>query len=187
MSQALANIPWWVAAVVMLAGAVVMVHGNRRGQAGVRSWGLVGISLGILLLALPFLIDTDAERMRRRTQQIISDVSRQDWPGLKSMLDNQTRVDFAGQRTNVRGAEAIRASTEAAAEQVGLKSVVMYSVKIEQEEGLIMVTFSAASTQEGTQDRPYPSSWEFDWRQRGNDWYLDEIRLLSLGSQLLQS
>jgi hypothetical protein len=186
MADLLANIPWWLTGVVLLAGIVVVVHANSRNQSTARSIGLLMVSLGVLMGLCPFLIDTDAERCERRTRQIVQCADQGDWTRMQSLLDAKTHTRLGNKWSDEMGAETIAKSAQTVANQIKLKSVFIISLKTEQEPNQITVTFSAATVQDPTQDRPYPSGWEFDYVPDGKAWRLAEIKLLSLGSESLQ-
>jgi hypothetical protein len=186
MFQFLAYTPWWLIFILLLAGAILLFYGNRRGAKRLREAGLMVFALGILLGAAFFLIDTDPERMERYTKQIVADVDAHDWPRLQGMLDPQTQLDFGGQApsglANVRGADQIMQLTQKEATQVDLRRVVITGTRTEQSDDLIVVAFNAASWQAASLDRPVVSSWQFNWRLRGGKWFLDTIKLINLAS-----
>lgn len=186
MANFLAAIPWWVSVAMLLAGAVLLAYGNRHNHAGVRSAGLAITSLAVLLGVAPYLIDTDAERAERRTRQIVDSADKKDWPRLQSLLDADTHVEFGDKWPDATGAASVSQCAQALAAKVGLESIYLISVKTTQTPDLIAVTFSAATVQEVTQDRYYPSGWEFDFRPEGKKWDLQEIKLLRLGDQATQ-
>jgi len=186
MLYLLANIPWWLTAAVILAGAVMLAHGNRHQKATLRSAGLAVVSIGILLGVAWLLIDTEAEKCERRTRELVASANSQDWAKLQTLLDADTEVNFAGKFSGAKGPDAIRKTGEAIAKQVGLKAAYVISLNTQQTPGTITVTFSAASEQDETQDRPFASGWEFDYHNVNNKWDLQFIKLLSLNNEPLQ-
>jgi hypothetical protein len=179
----IANVPWWLLTALVLAGAAVTYWANRANSPPWRSGGIVLICLTLLLASARFLIDTDAEKAERMTRQIVSCADRGDWQGVEVLLGPGTDTDFLGQRPNVTGAAAIRQAAEAAAHAAGLHSVKIWALRTEQNNDWITVTFVAYTTQDETQDRPLPSSWEFDWHRTGQKPNLTKITLLSIGNQ----
>jgi len=184
VADLIANIPWWLLTALIMAGVAVAYTGNRTSKPNFRSAGVLIVCLTLLLTAAHFLIDTDAERAERMTRQIVSDADRSDWQGLENLVSPGTDTDFLGVHPNVRGAAAIRQAAEAAAHAAGLHSVKIWSLRTEQNNDWITVTFVAYTTQDETQDRPLPSSWQFDWhRTTGQKPTLTKITLLSIGNQ----
>jgi hypothetical protein len=183
----LTEIPWWVTAGLILVGVVVLTHGNHRANAGVRTAGLLVIALAFLLGAARFLIDTDAERCERRTRHIVEAANNQDWATLQNLLDPDTHLDLAGHAVNGTGPQEIRKASETVAKQIGLKSVFIITSHTDASApGLIVVTFSAASLQDVTQDRAFSTGWEFDYRPETGKWDLSSIKMLSMGTEAAQ-
>jgi hypothetical protein len=183
MGQFFGAIPWWLLIAILLAGAAMVVHGNQRGQAPVRSAGLLVICLGLLLGAARFLFPTNAERMASRTRQIVQCASDKNWSRMQGLLDADTRVDLAGHWPSAAGAANICKDAQTIAQKVKLTSVYLWGLKSRQTGPRIVVTFTAYTRQEATQDSPYPSDWEFDYLLRGNRWDLSQITLTNLDGQ----
>jgi hypothetical protein len=186
MANLLAGIPWWLSAALLLAGMVMLVHANRHNSGKLRSIGLVVTSLAVLMGVLPFLIDTDAEKAERRTRQLVDSADKKDWTRMQSLLDADTHISLGNKWPDAKGSKEIAQAASAISDKVGLEQVFIVSLKTTQTPDQIAVTFSAASKQEASQDRYYPSGWEFDFRPTGNAWDLREIRMLSLGDQSTQ-
>jgi len=190
MAQFITQIPWWITIFLILAGGVTIFYGNQQFNPRVRSTGLITVSLAILLGAVRFLIDTPAEQAERRTRQIVDACDKKDWPRMASLIDADTRLELSGHEKelsvtdpNVKGADQITKDAQIAAQADKLKSVFIASMRTQEIEGLISVTFNAYTLQEATMDRPFPSSWEFDFFPVGNRWDLRQIKLTALGSE----
>jgi hypothetical protein len=183
VAQLIANIPWWLLAGCILAGIVLLVHGNRANKNGLRSAGVLIVSLTLLLVAAHYLIDTPAEKATRMTRQIVDSVDKADWTRLRGLLDPKTEADFAGHRGNVSGGDAIAQAAQESAAAVGLKSAAIWSLRTEQTDATVSVSFVAYTMQEQSQDRAVPSSWEFDWNLLDGKPHLTKITLVSLGNQ----
>src|ERR1700690_2724537 len=102
----LTEIPWWLTLGLVLAGVVILTHGNRRANSRMGPVGLLGVSLAFLLGAARFLIDTDAERCERRTRQIVEDANNQNWAAMENLLDTDTEIDMAKQWPTPKGPAA---------------------------------------------------------------------------------
>ena len=181
----LSNVHWWLPAFVAAVGVVLFAAANRRAEVRLRSAGLLLVAVAVALGVARYLIDTDQEKMERRTREIVACADHQDWVKMQTLLDPETYLDLAGKGPvpSAKGGLAIAEAADEGSKLVGLKSVAITSLKSDQTDTLIKVTFTAFSTQNGTLDRPYPSSWEFDWQQRGKDWFLQDIKMLSLGNE----
>jgi hypothetical protein len=186
MFQFLAYTPWWLIAFLALAGTILLTYGNQRNNIRIRSTGLIIVSVAILLLAGIFLVDTDAERATRHTEQIVEACDHKDWTKLASLLDANTHISLAGNElpgkvADCTGPQAIAQAAQIAANAVGLKSVGIVSKRVEQTDGLISITFTAAAVADQTLDRPTASGWEFDYRPVNKKWTLTDIKLLNEG------
>jgi hypothetical protein len=184
--QFLAYTPWWIVFILLFAGGVMLFWSNFSSNSRLRTASLPVLALGILLGAAWFLIDTDPERMERYTKLIVTDVDNHNWSALQGMLDPRTQVDFGGQSqapANVQGADKIAQVTQTEAAHVNLRRVVITGTRTEQTDDLIVVAFNAASWQEASMDRPVISSWQFNWRHKGGIWFLETIKLVSLGGE----
>jgi hypothetical protein len=191
MAQFFAHIPWWLTAILLLAGVILIVHGNTHTKPRLRSTGLTIVCIAVLLGVAWLLIDTDAEKCEHRTADLVSAADAQDWAKLQSLLDKNTQIDFSGAGNEAKwqsslGPDKISAAAQAIAKEVGLHHVYIISRTTTQVPGKITVTLSAASLQDETQDRPYASGWEFDYQSDGsNPWHLQLIKLISLQNQTL--
>jgi len=187
MAHLLNYLHWWVWLGLIAIGAVVFISANRRSDAMVRSAGLLLIGLGVVLGTVRLLIDTDQERMERRTRALVAAANTHDWPKLQSILDPDTSLDIPLQApvTSAHGAVEITKEAEKGADVIELHSVGIVSLHSEQTDSLITVTASVVSTDGMDLDRSELSDWQFIWQQRGDDFFLETIRLTSVGNQQL--
>ena len=66
--------PWWMIALLLGIGAVLFVIGNRRQDKQIMYGGGVFLLLGIALILLSWLIDTDLEKAEKRVRGIAVEV-----------------------------------------------------------------------------------------------------------------
>jgi hypothetical protein len=183
----LANFPFWATIGLILFGSVMLTHGNRRGNANIRSIGLTIVSLAFLLGAARFLIDTPAEKCEKRTRQIVEYANQGDWTDLQKLMSDDTAVDLSGQDRELgiqaaKGA-AIGKAAQIAATKVGLTGVTVYELTTKQIPGQITITFVAAYTVKDTGSSGQASGWEFDFlspAKSSDPWDLRKIKLISL-------
>jgi len=183
MAELLANVPWWLLISLAVAAAVMLIHGNRTINTKWRAAGVATISLLLLLTAARFLIDTPAEKAERQTRQIVNCVNTGNWGQLQALIEPGTAAEFDGVRPDANGGDAIIHAAEVAAKAVGLTSVGIYTLRTEQTNDLVTVTFVAYSMQDQSQGRAVVSDWQFDWRVREHQPHLTKITLLNLGNQ----
>lgn len=175
--------PWWLPTAIVAVGAVVFYTANNRREVRLRTAGLAVACLGLLLAVVSYLVDTDLEKAEKHSKQIVRTVEQRDWPTLRSLLDPNTSVGIANFLTLYRGADAIVTKAKEGTERYGVKSLAITSSEARQDQTLITVTVRVYSTQDSTMGHPIPSTWEFDWQESANGWYLSEIRAVEIGRQ----
>jgi hypothetical protein len=182
MTELIFHEPWWLLGVVVVGGIVTLVVGNRRMDKMLQRIGITAALLAVLLGALRFIFPTFRERMEIRTKAIIHAVDSRDWNALSSLLDPTTAV---GNRSHVlkAGRNAIVDLTKADTELYNVRSLAVIGMDSAQTDTLITVAVEVYSVQDPTQGRPETSSWQFDYQQNGDEWILEKITLLRLGTQ----
>jgi len=172
LSQLLFDTPWWLPTSIALAGVVLFFYANARREWKLRNAGAgVGL-LAILLAAISYAVDTDIEKVVKRTKQFVTAVNERDWTTFRSLLD--TRTSFA----MYRNADELTSGAEKTSDAIGLKSVTVFSMEPQQTDTLITVYLAVWSTQDFTMLRPIKSNWQFDWQETSEGWVLRTIRPL---------
>jgi hypothetical protein len=185
MANFFGNFPWLIIILLFVAGVITMVIGNVQVKPRARTVGVLLTSLAVLFLAIRFMVDTDAEKAERRTRQLVETGDKQNWEGMKNLLDADTVVDGNGkeQWPKFTGPAEISDAAKSMAVKAGLKTVYLMSLKTEQTGPSITVTVGAAIQMAEALDRPTLSQWEFDYRLDGTRWDLKTIRLLNIGAE----
>lgn len=164
--------PLWLVGALAAAGVACFVYGNNRRRDDIRYSGLGLLLLGVVLAVVSYLIDTDLEKVTKRTQALVTSVDKQDWKAFQSLLSPNTSFQIYNNR------EQLVAGAKATAERIGLKSVRVTSLQPKQTQTVITVDLNVISEQDITLGRPYPTSWRFDWQDLGNGWVLTRIENL---------
>lgn len=172
LSQLLFDTPWWLPTSIALAGVVLFFYANARREWKLRNAGAGVVLLAILLAAISYGVDTDIEKVNKRTKQFVTAVNERDWTTFRSLLD--TRTSFA----MYRNADELTSGAEKTSDAIGLKSVTVFSMEPQQTDTLITVYLAVWSTQDFTMLRPIKSNWQFDWQETSEGWVLRTIRLL---------
>ena len=182
MNDLIFHEPWWLLGLIAVGGIVTFVLGNRRLDKKLQRIGLIAVAAALLFAGLRFFFPTARERMEIRTRQLVRAVDNRDWNALRSLLDANTVV---GSRSHViaPGRDAIAKMTQNDTEIFNVHSVTIIGMQTTQTDTLITVAIEVFSVQDPTQGRPETSSWQLDYEQSGNDWLLQKITLLRLGSQ----
>src|SRR3954471_24763412 len=127
MSDLLFDAPWWLPTCIIAAGLLVFMSGNKRvgdaprGASAVRNVGLGIIGLGVLVIAVSYLVDTDKETVTRRTRELVQSVESRDWEKMKSLLADDVRFSAVDRTYATR--DDLAAAAKATSESVGLNEV----------------------------------------------------------------
>lgn len=180
MTDLLFDTPWWLPTAIAVVGVGLFVSGNKRRHAGMRAAGGAVALLAVLLVAASYFVDTDVEKAVKRTAALVDAVDRQDWQAFESLLDEQSSLgNYVGRAELTQGAQD-------AVEKFGVRKAGVLSQSVRQDDTLITVTVSAFSEQD-MPPGPMRSTWEFDWQQRGDEWFLYRITPLSVGNQAIEN
>lgn len=177
MTDLLFDTPWWLPVAIAVVGIALFASGNNRQKSPLRNVGLGVVALAGVLLLVSYLVDTDKEKVIDRTNALVRSVGERDWKTFTSLLDPQT--SFAGYVGRDQLAEGARLS----AETFGVKSTTVLGREVKDDQTLITVTVDALSQQD-TPPYPLRSTWDFDWQQRGDEWLLYEIRMISVNETM---
>jgi hypothetical protein len=182
MTDLIFHEPWWLLGLVVAGGIITFVIGNRRLDKMLQRIGIAAVLLALILAGLRFFFPTARERMEIRTRALIRAVDSRDWNALNSLLDPTTAV---GNRSQVfkAGRDQIVQLTKADTELYNVRSVSIIGMDTTQTQTMITVSIEVYSVQDPTQGRPETSSWQLDYEQSGDEWILEKITLLRLGSQ----
>src|SRR5205823_6393397 len=151
------------------------ISGNNRQNKPLKIGGLIALALLVLLSLLSYFVDTDIEKVNKRTKMFVSSVETRDWKTFESLLDPRIRFALYDSRT------ALVEGAKATAERIGLKSAHVTSMQASQDPLEITVDLNAVSIQDATMDRPVPTSWRFEWQESANGWLLTHITPLPNG------
>jgi hypothetical protein len=176
------HIPWWGAAIIVVGGAVMLWVGIRRLDRGMRRVGFAMMVIGVALGVVTKLFPTDRDRMELRTRQIIEAANNQDWPKFQSLLDDETVVQTLLSDIS-SSPKQITSQVQYRMKIYEVSSLSITHLESTQSDTLITVSVSILSRQSFTQDRPFPSDWQFEYNKSGNRWLLNTVTLLRLGNE----
>jgi hypothetical protein len=179
MTDLIFDTPWWLPTLIALVGVILFVRGNRRQQVNVRTAGVSVIGLAFLLAAVSYFVDTDKEKVQKRTRQLVQSVEKGDWKVFESLLEPQATLTASGLPWYVDRAEIV-GGARSAADRVGLKGVSIASMKTERDGEKITSHIKVFSVQDETAGRPLDSEWEFDWLNAGQGWQVSQIREIAI-------
>jgi hypothetical protein len=102
--------PWWLPAGIALLGLILFITGNNRLEKKLRTAGIIVIILGIALAVVSFLLDSEREKVVKRTRALVKSVENRDWQAMGSYLHPNVTITFLSGRERV--VDAAKAATE---------------------------------------------------------------------------
>jgi hypothetical protein len=175
------NTPWWLPAAILVVGAVLFYTANKRQETRLRTIGMLVVFLGVAVAVVSYFVDTDLERAEKQTRRIVDAFENKNWPAFRTLLHPNTSISIASGQTLYRGNEVIAAKAKEASDRHGFRAVNVLGMNSRQDQTLITVSIDVISTQETTMLRPINSTWEFDWLESADGWYLNEVRAVKIG------
>ena len=169
MKDFLFDAPLWVMCVLVSGGVATWWAGNNRIDKPMKRIGLAVLLFGIALALTSFFFDTDAEKVTRKTEQLVQAINARDWKTFESILDPKTRFAFYGDR------DAIEKGAKQTADDIGMKSASITGMTVEKKDTVIQIDLRAYSEQDRTAGRPVVTDWRFDWQNFGTGWKLMTI------------
>jgi hypothetical protein len=170
MVEMLFDTPWWLPTILVVAGILAFLSGNRRQDKQIMYGGLAVLLLGIAVALLSYFIDTAREKAVRRTRDLVAAANARDWNRFRSLLDPQTSV------YGLRGPDVIAAVAGATAERYRLGQSRITGTEVDQTGTVITVSIRVLSDISG---HPVVSDWQLQFQDFGQGWKLYDVRALS--------
>jgi HAMP domain-containing protein len=179
--------PWWLPTAVVAVGAVLFYTANKRQEGRLRTIGIGVALLGVVLAAVSYFVDTDLEKAVKRTKQLVSAFEKKEWETMRSLLHPKASLGILNfQATLYNDRDTIVAKAAEAHQKYNFKSVDVQSVEARQDQTLITVTLRLWSEQDVSMGRRIPSTWQFDWQESSDGWYLYDVRAVEIGRMQAQ-
>jgi hypothetical protein len=182
MSDFLFDTPYWFLGLLVVAAIGLFVSGNARQKSRLKVAALVTLLLAVALILISHFVDTDKEKVVKRTRQLIEAVEKKDKATVASLL--HSRVSLAWMRKD----DIVEKATTVA-DDFHLSNVRATSIDVEQpnpNEILATVNVSAHIETGGWAGDP-PSSWALTWERTHQGWLLVSIKPLKLPGIDLQT
>ena len=178
MRELLFDVSWWLPVLVGIVGIVLLVSGNNRQQPGLRNAGAAVLLVGILWLALSFVIDTPRKTCERLTTQAVQAVVDGNFKAFDDLLAPDADGVYVGRSWRVDGRQALDQTARMVAKNAGLHAASAKRLRVTGESPDITVAFTAFCDTDLVPGHPIDSDWEFDFRQSADGWQIHEIRVL---------
>jgi hypothetical protein len=161
--------PYWFLGLLAVIGAALWISGNSRQNDNLKRAALATFLLAVALALLSILVDTDKEKVIKRTRQLIAAVEKQDPAGAAKLLHPQVQL-FEMDKP------AILNRIASAASQFHIKSIRINSIDVQPMDRDLSAVMSATTDV----DLPIwsggvPSSWKMVWEKTDQGWLLRDI------------
>jgi hypothetical protein len=183
MSDYLFDTPFWLPLIIAAVGVFLFITGNRRQEAKVRTTGVGVVALAALLAVVSYVVDTDREKMEKRSRELVASFVARDWARFESLVDPKASL-LVGGGTVFADRRQIVDAARAAQDRDAFQSITVRSVDADEpDRGYVTTRLELLSFQEATQGRPFNSTWEFEWAKGpDNAWALTQVRAIKLGN-----
>jgi hypothetical protein len=171
------DVPWYYPVVLLVAGVVVFLGGNRRLDKTMKNVGGALVLLAVGWALVSYLVETPKEKAIAHTKGLLDAYRKHDWERMKGLLDSGTTLARYGNR------DMIMRAAEASIDNPGIKDLYILSTEAKQTQSQVAVTTTVATTVSKAMDRPVRSTWEFDYVDMGGVWTLTTITPLEFEGQ----
>ncbi len=186
MYELIFNPPWWLPALIVVAGVALWWSGNNRTNPRLKISGLGVAVLGVILAIASYLVETPIEQCTRRSTELVKGVETQDWPKVKALMDPQVSLSIPGlpgRPTVYSSRDELVAEAEIKVKAIGLRSASSKVEDARRQGGLVTTSIVVWTDTDVLAGRQFPTTWELDWEQSGSGWTIREIRAIKIGNQ----
>jgi hypothetical protein len=182
MSSYLYDTPWWLVAVLALAGAAFAYSGFSRRDRPLTFLGLVLLVAGVGLFVVSRLVETDREQVVRRTTALIAAVEKRNWSDMESYLDPAATASVSMiVSRQYQSRDEIMADARRYVDKAGSFGLNVQRVDVKEEPG---GQFAVEATVYIAGDQfAQLTVWRFRWRKDGANWTARSVDLIQTGLQ----
>ncbi len=159
--------PWWLPAGLAMLGLILFVTGNNRLEKKLKWAGIALMGLAVGLAALSFFLDSDREKVMKRTRGLVESVNARDWNRMTTYLHPKVEVSIYS------GRDGVVAAAKSAAEYGDLRDVRTTSVDATVlDEDTIRATLRVTATM---RDGTSFTDWTLEWEKTDEGWVAKNI------------
>jgi len=174
MQDFLFDTPYWFLGILIVAGVTLWISGNNRQNNSLKRAALASFLLALTLGLLSLFIDTDKEKVIKRTRQLIVAVEKQDKFTAEKLLHPQVEL---GEMNKA----AIVNRIGSAASQFHVKSIRLTSIDVQPiGQDLSAIIAAVAETEFSGFSAGMPSTWNLVWEKTEQGWLLRDIRPINV-------
>jgi hypothetical protein len=176
--------PWWLSVLVLIVGVILFYFGNANRKSAVRLAGAVVLLLAVVMFLLGYFVETDLEKTRRLTRELVAAVPAKNWVTMTNLLDPDASLWVASAQSALySGRDNLVGGAKASADRWTIKSVGITSIKSTPDgSGNILVDIDTMADSDAAMGYKAPSSWRFTWDKTGDEWHVHKIECTKLGN-----
>jgi hypothetical protein len=159
--------PWWLPAGIAILGLILFITGNNRVEKKLRLAGIIVIVLGIALAVTSYLLDSEREKVVKRTRALVKSVEKRDWNAMGTYLHPNVTIAVLSGRDTVVGA------ARSAADYSDIREIRITGIDANQNPDETFRTSIRvyAALREGNNI----TDWDLEWEKDGDVWLARNI------------
>jgi hypothetical protein len=171
MTDFLFDTPYWFLGLLAVVGVGLWLSGNARQEGRTKAAALAVFLLAVALALVSYAVDTDKEKVTKRTHKLVEAVEKKDKAALADLLHPRASMLW------LKKAEIIEKAASAA-DDYHLQNIHIGSLNVEQpnaNEIEASVSVSAHVEVSGY-GADAPSTWLLVWERTDRGWLLRDIK-----------
>jgi hypothetical protein len=177
MSNLLFDTPYWILGALAIVGIALFVTGNNRTDATLRNLGVAVVGVGLLMLLVSWVVDTNEEKCLKRSKQLVEAVEKRDWDTFNQLVSPRAKLSIMGAPgiSTYRNRDEMLAGAREGVERYDLKSATVYDSEVKSNVDYISVDVSIYSEQGQGIIGSLQTAWQFDWQETDTGWVCVEV------------
>lgn len=173
--------PWWLYVVPAAIGLAMAYFGLRKGDGTLRNVGLIALVVGVAILVVSMVVETDTEVVARQSKELVASVEQRDWARLSSLMEEGAAVTMANIGDIYTSRDQIVQACRSRTEDSNVTALAVTALEAKKD-GASLIS-AAIQIYVTAGDRPLPTEWRLDWA-RGADgrWLIREITAVQIGN-----
>jgi hypothetical protein len=175
MSDFFFDTPYWFLGLLLVVAVALWISGNARQETRLKTAALIAFVIAVCLFLLSYFVDTDKEKVQKRTRQVIEAVEKKDKTTLNALLHPNATMLWMTKSDIVD-------KVGSAVDEYHLSNIRINALDTDQpakNQITAEVSVTAHVETSGFGGDP-PSTWQLVWERTGQGWQLREIRAVKL-------
>lgn len=175
MTDFLFDTPYWFLGLLIVVAVALWLSGNARQETRLKTAALAAFLLSAGLFLLSYFVDTEKEKVQKRTRQVVEAVEKKDKTTLNTLLHPNATMLWMAKADIVD-------KVGSAVDEYHLSNIRINALDAEQPAKNQInadVSVTAHVENSGGAFDP-PSSWQLVWEKTNQGWQLREIRAVKI-------